>query len=117
MLALAARGAARPVAGARRRALPGGGDGFRIPALDRAGRLRAPHRDLHRRGDVRAGAEHLAELAELGVTAIEIMPVAEFPGARGWGYDGVYISAAQSSYGGPEGWPRWSPPPTAAASR
>jgi maltooligosyltrehalose trehalohydrolase len=46
---------------------------------------------------------HLAELAELGVTAIEIMPVAEFPGARGWGYDGVYLSAAQSSYGGPEG--------------
>jgi maltooligosyltrehalose trehalohydrolase len=31
------------------------------------------------------------------------MPVAEFPGARGWGYDGVYIGAAQSSYGGPEG--------------
>ena len=31
------------------------------------------------------------------------MPVAEFPGARGWGYDGVYLSAAQSSYGGPEG--------------
>jgi maltooligosyltrehalose trehalohydrolase len=31
------------------------------------------------------------------------MPVAEFPGARGWGYDGVYISASQSSYGGPEG--------------
>jgi maltooligosyltrehalose trehalohydrolase len=47
--------------------------------------------------------EHLPALAELGVTAIEIMPVAEFPGARGWGYDGVYISAAQSSYGGPEG--------------
>jgi maltooligosyltrehalose trehalohydrolase len=46
---------------------------------------------------------HLARLAELGVTAIELMPVAEFPGARGWGYDGVYISAAQSSYGGPEG--------------
>jgi maltooligosyltrehalose trehalohydrolase len=44
---------------------------------------------------------YLAGLAELGVTAIEIMPVAEFPGARGWGYDGVYLSAAQSSYGGP----------------
>jgi maltooligosyltrehalose trehalohydrolase len=44
---------------------------------------------------------HLDELAELGVNAIEVMPVAEFPGARGWGYDGVYISAAQSSYGGP----------------
>jgi maltooligosyltrehalose trehalohydrolase len=44
---------------------------------------------------------HLDELAQLGVNAIEVMPVAEFPGARGWGYDGVYISAAQSSYGGP----------------
>jgi maltooligosyltrehalose trehalohydrolase len=49
-----------------------------------------------------AGAiPYLSGLAELGITAIEIMPVAEFPGARGWGYDGVYISAAQSSYGGP----------------
>ena len=54
-------------------------------------------------GTFAAAAAHLHELAELGVTAIEIMPVAEFPGARGWGYDGVYISAAQSSYGGPEG--------------
>ena len=34
-------------------------------------------------------------------TVIELMPVAEFPGARGWSYDGVYLSAAQSSYGGP----------------
>ncbi len=46
---------------------------------------------------------YLAGLAELGVTAVEVMPIAEFPGARGWGYDGVYISAAQSSYGGPDG--------------
>ena len=46
---------------------------------------------------------HLRGLAELGVTAIELMPVAEFPGARGWGYDGVYLSAAHSAYGGPEG--------------
>ena len=45
----------------------------------------------------------LPQLAQLGITAIEIMPVAEFPGARGWGYDGVYLSAAQSSYGGPAG--------------
>jgi maltooligosyltrehalose trehalohydrolase len=42
-------------------------------------------------------------LVGLGITAIEIMPVAEYPGRWGWGYDGVYISAAQSSYGGPEG--------------
>jgi len=46
---------------------------------------------------------HLADLAALGVTAIELMPVAEFPGVRGWGYDGVYLSAPQSSYGGPDG--------------
>ncbi|WCO68199.1 malto-oligosyltrehalose trehalohydrolase [Iamia majanohamensis] len=44
---------------------------------------------------------HLAALADLGVTAIELMPVAEFPGTRGWGYDGVFLGAAQSSYGGP----------------
>ncbi len=53
------------------------------------------------RGPSPRRAEHLPELAELGITAIEIMPVPEFPGARGWGYDGVYLSAAQSSYGGP----------------
>ncbi len=54
-------------------------------------------------GTFDAAIPHLAQLAELGVTAIEVMPVAEFPGARGWGYDGVYISATQSSYGGPDG--------------
>ena len=42
-------------------------------------------------------------LLELGVTAIELMPVAQFPGVRGWGYDGVYPFAVQNSYGGPEG--------------
>jgi maltooligosyltrehalose trehalohydrolase len=46
---------------------------------------------------------HLRSLRELGVTAIELMPVAEFPGRRGWGYDGVFLNAAQSSYGGPQG--------------
>ncbi|MGH2930544.1 MAG: alpha-amylase family glycosyl hydrolase, partial [Solirubrobacteraceae bacterium] len=46
---------------------------------------------------------HLGELVELGINAIELMPVNEFPGSHGWGYDGVYISAAQSSYGGPQG--------------
>ncbi len=38
---------------------------------------------------------------ELGVTAVELMPVAQFPGERNWGYDGVYLYAPQSSYGGP----------------
>lgn len=45
----------------------------------------------------------LAALKELGVTALEIMPVAQFPGARNWGYDGVYPFAAQNTYGGPHG--------------
>jgi maltooligosyltrehalose trehalohydrolase len=40
---------------------------------------------------------------ELGVTAIELMPVAEFPGSRNWGYDGVALYAPHSAYGGPEG--------------
>jgi maltooligosyltrehalose trehalohydrolase len=48
----------------------------------------------------------LAELKGLGITAIEIMPVAQFPGERNWGYDGVYPFAVQSSYGGPGGFKR-----------
>ena len=50
-----------------------------------------------------AGVEaHLARLVELGVTAIELMPLAQFPGERNWGYDGVLPYAPQSSYGTPE---------------
>lgn len=45
----------------------------------------------------------LEELVETGLNAIELMPVAAFPGHRNWGYDGVYPYAVQNSYGGPEG--------------
>jgi maltooligosyltrehalose trehalohydrolase len=45
----------------------------------------------------------LRELRELGVTAIEPMPVATFPGSRGWGYDGLYTFAPHPAYGGPHG--------------
>ncbi len=45
----------------------------------------------------------LRRLRELGVTAIELMPVATFPGERGWGYDGVYTYAPHPAYGGPAG--------------
>jgi maltooligosyltrehalose trehalohydrolase len=45
----------------------------------------------------------LGELRRLGVTAIELMPVGQFPGGRNWGYDGVYPYAVQDSYGGPQG--------------
>ncbi|MDP2046793.1 MAG: malto-oligosyltrehalose trehalohydrolase, partial [Deltaproteobacteria bacterium] len=46
---------------------------------------------------------HLDELKDLGITAIMLMPAAQFPGDRNWGYDGVYPFAVQNSYGGPEG--------------
>jgi maltooligosyltrehalose trehalohydrolase len=46
-------------------------------------------------------------LLELGVTAIELMPVGQFPGTRNWGYDGAYPFAVQNSYGGPEGLKRF----------
>ena len=58
-------------------------------------------------GTFDAAIEHLAGLAALGITALEVMPVAEFPGHHGWGYDGVYLSAPQSSYGGPDGFARF----------
>jgi len=45
----------------------------------------------------------LQYLKQLGVTAIELMPIAQFPGTRNWGYDGAYPYAAQASYGGPAG--------------
>jgi maltooligosyltrehalose trehalohydrolase len=54
-------------------------------------------------GTFEAAVERLPYLIDLGVTALEIMPVAEFPGARNWGYDGVSLYAPQGSYGGPEG--------------
>jgi maltooligosyltrehalose trehalohydrolase len=47
--------------------------------------------------------ERLDDLADLGINAIELMPVAQFPGNRNWGYDGVYPYAPQNSYGGPTG--------------
>jgi len=46
---------------------------------------------------------HLDYLKDLGITAIELMPVAQFPGKRNWGYDGVYPFAPQNSYGGTGG--------------
>ena len=47
--------------------------------------------------------ERIGYLKALGVTAIEIMPVAQFSGTRNWGYDGVFPFAVQNSYGGPQG--------------
>lgn len=52
-------------------------------------------------GTLDALTERLPRLADLGVTTVELMPVAQFPGARNWGYDGVYPYAVQNTYGGP----------------
>ncbi|MDQ0703636.1 maltooligosyltrehalose trehalohydrolase [Pseudomonas sp. W3I7] len=53
-------------------------------------------------GGYAAVEKQLPRLAELGVTAIELMPLAQFPGERNWGYDGVLPYAPQASYGSPE---------------
>jgi maltooligosyltrehalose trehalohydrolase len=74
------------------------------PGLDRKGLVIY---EIHvgtftREGTWAAAAEHLAELAELGITAIEVMPIADFPGRFGWGYDGVNPFAPTRLYGSPD---------------
>ena len=54
-------------------------------------------------GTFEAAVCRLEDLRDLGVNAIEIMPIAQFPGERNWGYDGAYPFAVQNSYGGPAG--------------
>jgi maltooligosyltrehalose trehalohydrolase len=54
-------------------------------------------------GTFDSAIERLDDLVDLGITAVEVMPVAQFPGGRNWGYDGVLPFAAQSTYGGPDG--------------
>lgn len=53
-------------------------------------------------GGFNAAEKILPHLVDLGITAIEIMPLAEFPGARNWGYDGVFSFAPEMSYGTPD---------------
>lgn len=52
-------------------------------------------------GTFTAAIDRLDDLVELGVEAVEVMPVAQIPGTRGWGYDGVDLYATQNTYGGP----------------
>jgi maltooligosyltrehalose trehalohydrolase len=54
-------------------------------------------------GTFEAVIDRLDHLKTLGITHVELMPVAEFPGARGWGYDGVDLFAPHHAYGGPKG--------------
>jgi maltooligosyltrehalose trehalohydrolase len=53
-------------------------------------------------GTLDAVVDRLPSLRSLGITLIELMPIAQFPGGRNWGYDGVYPYAVQNSYGGPQ---------------
>lgn len=54
-------------------------------------------------GTFESAIPYLPDLKDLGITAIELMPVAQFPGGRNWGYDGVHPFAVQNTYGGPDG--------------
>lgn len=58
-------------------------------------------------GTFDAAISRLSHLKALGITAVELMPVGEFPGARNWGYDQVHLYAPHSAYGGPEGLKRF----------
>lgn len=54
-------------------------------------------------GTFEAAIRELPRLKKLGITAVEVMPIAQFPGTRNWGYDGVYLYAAVEAYGGLRG--------------
>jgi maltooligosyltrehalose trehalohydrolase len=58
-------------------------------------------------GTFDAAARRLPELAAIGFTAVDVMPVPTFPGERGWGYDGVFTYAPHRAYGGPQGLARF----------
>ena len=59
------------------------------------------------KGTFDSAIERLAFLVELGITHVELMPVAEFPGGLGWGYDGAALFAVTEQYGGPDGLKRF----------
>jgi maltooligosyltrehalose trehalohydrolase len=78
-------------------------DGFRAPPLSELVIYELHVGTFTVGGTFDAAIAQLDDLVALGVTACEIMPVAQFPGARNWGYDGVDLWAPQSTYGGPDG--------------
>jgi maltooligosyltrehalose trehalohydrolase len=77
--------------------------GWKGPALDEYVIYELHVGTFSAAGTFAATIEKLPYLCDLGVNAVELMPVAEFPGTRNWGYDGVHPYAPQSSYGGPAG--------------
>ena len=116
-LALPARGPSRPVAGRRSRDASAG------PTRGWAGRRCAGRSSTsctsarsRRKARGRRRGRELGDLADLGVTCVEIMPVAEFPGRFGWGYDGVDLFAPTRLYGQPDDLRRFVDGPTRSGS-
>jgi maltooligosyltrehalose trehalohydrolase len=77
-------------------------DGWRGRPWEQAVIYEAHVGTFTRAGTFDAAVERLEYLVDLGVTALELMPVADFPGSRNWGYDGVLHFAPDSSYGDPD---------------
>ena len=77
--------------------------GFGAPALADAVIYELHIGTFTPRGTFDAAIERLGDLRDVGVTHLELMPVAEFSGNRGWGYDGVDLYAPHHAYGGPDG--------------
>ncbi|NLF31016.1 MAG: malto-oligosyltrehalose trehalohydrolase [Planctomycetes bacterium] len=78
-------------------------DGWRAPPLSAAVIYELHVGTFTPDGTFEAAADYLDNLVDLGVTHVELMPVAEFAGDRGWGYDGVALFAPHHAYGGPAG--------------
>ncbi len=78
-------------------------DGWRAPALGSGVIYELHVGTFTPSGTFDGVVERLGDLVELGVTHLELMPVAEFSGDRGWGYDGVALYAPHRAYGGPDG--------------
>jgi maltooligosyltrehalose trehalohydrolase len=77
--------------------------GWRPPPLSSAVLYELHIGTFSRAGTFVGAIEHLSHLVSLGITHVELMPVHQFPGTRGWGYDGVGLYAPHAGYGGPEG--------------
>ncbi|WP_243438691.1 malto-oligosyltrehalose trehalohydrolase [Fundidesulfovibrio soli] len=86
---------------------PWGDAGFRPPALSDLILYELHIGTFTPEGTFQAALERLPDLAGLGVTAVQVMPVGQFQGGRNWGYDGVYPFSVQHGYGGPEGFKRF----------
>jgi len=77
--------------------------GWQAPALERAVIYELHVGTFTERGTFDSAIERLDYLTWLGITHVELMPVAAFPGGQGWGYDGASLFAVTEQYGGPDG--------------